>query len=140
MVRTKKMSLEEQLARRGFDSASVVRTLQDGALEVQANVLHPLPIGGQDPVYAFVPVDLTVAVDKSGEIRVAAGGVPTENCIADATRFVQSLRDQGQVTDESDKNLAATKHEARPAPGVTHQIRRDEKGRRVLQRTRFTVA
>ena len=132
------MSLEEQLAHRGFDSASVVRTLQDGAVEVHANVLHPLPIGGQDPVYAFVPVDLTVAVDKSGEIRVVAGGVPAENCIADATRFVQNLRDQGQVTDESEKNLAATKHEGRPAPGVTHQIRRDKMGRRVLQRTRFT--
>jgi hypothetical protein len=136
----KKMSLEEQLAARGFESASVVRTLPDGTVEVHANVLHPLPIGGQDPVYAFVPVDLTVAVDKKGEIRVVSGGVPTENCIADATRFVQNLRDHGQVADESEKNLAATKHEARPAPGVTHQIRRDEKGRRVLQRTRFTVA
>jgi hypothetical protein len=140
MVRTKKMSLEEQLARRGFDSASVVRTLQDGAVEVHANVLHPLPMGGQDPVYAFVPVDLTVAVDKKGAIRVVAGGVPTESCIADAARFAQSLRDQGQVTDESETNSAAATHEARPAPGVTHQIRRDEKGRRVLQRTRFTAA
>jgi hypothetical protein len=140
MARTKKMSLEEQLAGRGFESASVVRTLHDGAMEVHANVLHPLPIGGQDPVYAFVPVDLTVAVDKKGEIRTITGGVPTEDCIADATRFVQSLRDHGQVTDQSEENLAATKHEARPAPGATHQIRRDEKGRRVLQRTRFTVA
>jgi hypothetical protein len=140
MARTKKMSLEEQLARRGFDSASVVRTLQDGAVEVHANVLHPLPIGGQDPVYAFVPVDLTVAVDKKGGIRTITGGVPTEDCIADATRFVQNLRDHGQVTDESEKNSAAAEHEARPAPGVTHRIRRDEKGRRVLQRTRFTVA
>ncbi|HEY2756018.1 MAG TPA: hypothetical protein VGJ01_09790 [Pseudolabrys sp.] len=134
------MSLEEQLAGRGFESASVVRTLHGGAMEVHANVLHPLPIGGQDPLHAFVPVDLTVAVDKTGAIRVVAGGVPTDDCIAEAARFAQSLRDHGQVADESETNLATTKHEARPAPGVTHQIRRDEKGRRVLQRTRFTVA
>jgi osmotically-inducible protein OsmY len=140
MARTKKMSLEEQLADRGFDSASVVRTHHDGAMEVQANVLHPLPIGGQDPLYAFVPVDLTVTVDKKGGVRTITGGVPTEDCIADATRFAQSLRDHGQVADESETNLAAAEQEARPASGVTHQIRRDEQGRRVLQRTRFSIA
>jgi hypothetical protein len=140
MARTRKMSLEEQLAHRGFESASVARTLHNGAMEVHANVLHPLPIGGQDPVYAPIPVSLTVAPDKKSGIHIVAGGVPTEKSIADATRFVQMLRDNGHVTDESEKDFGASGCRARPAPGVTHQIRRDEKGRRVLQRIRFSAA
>src|ERR1700757_4025476 len=140
MARIRKMSLEEQLAQRGFESLSVARTLPNGAVELRANLLHPLPTDGQDPVYAPVPVSLTVALDKKGGMRIVDGGAPTENSIADATRYLQTLRENGQVTDESENDLAASGRKARPAPGVTHEIRRDKTGRRILQRTRFSLA
>jgi hypothetical protein len=139
MARTKKMSLAQQLAHRGFESASVARTLHDGSMEVQANVLCPLPIGGDDPVFAFVPVTLTVAVDKSGEVRILTGEAPSDDCIADATRFVRTLRDNGQIADDSDNRTGESQREARAAPGVTHEIRRDDRGRRIFQRRRFSA-
>jgi len=108
-------------------------------MEVQANVLCPLPIGGDDPVFAFVPVTLTVAVDKSGEVRILTGEAPSDDCIADATRFVRTLRDNGQIAEYSDSRTGESQREARAAPGVTHEIRRDDRGRRIFQRRRFSA-
>jgi hypothetical protein len=108
-------------------------------MEVQANKLHPLPIGGQDPVYAQVPVSLTVELDKDGVIQRLKGSEPTEKSIAAAVRYVQTVRDNGQLVDLSEKGSGEMANKSGFVQGATHEIRRDEKRRRVFQRTRFSV-
>lgn len=129
-------SLDDQLALRGFDAASIVHKLSGGKLEMSANRLHPLPGGGSDPVYASVPVSFTVTLDKNGVIKEVAGGTPTQNSIDEASRYLKMLQDTGQIRDDSEKG-SSTAGAQGFASGVTHEIRRDEKGRRLLQRLRF---
>jgi hypothetical protein len=51
--------------------------------------------------------------------------------VTDAARYIKTLRDSGQLTSTG---------EQQPARGVTHQIERDEQGRQVLRRKRFSVS
>jgi len=132
----KTSSLGDQLALRGFDAASIVHKLPGGKLEMSANRLHPLPGGGRDPVYASIPVSFTVTLGRNGVIKELAGGVPTQNSIDEASRYLKMLQDTGQIRDDSEKGSSMAGGHGF-ASGVTHEIRRDEKGRRLLQRLRF---
>ena len=132
----KTSSLDDQLALRGFDAASIVHKLPGGKLEMSANRLHPLPGGGHDPVYASIPVNFTVTLDKNGSIKELAGGLPTQDSIDEASRYLKMLQDTGQIRDDSEKG-SSTPSAHGFASAVTHEIRRDEKGRRLLQRVRF---
>jgi len=132
----KTSSLDDQLAQRGFDSASIARKLPGGKLEMSANRLHSLPGGGDDPVYASIPVSFTVTLDKNGSIKELAGGLPTQNSIDEASRYLKMLQDTGQIRDDSEKG-SSTSGAYGFTSGVTHEVRRDEKGRRVLRRMRF---
>jgi hypothetical protein len=132
----KTSSLDDQLASRGFDAASILRKLPGGKLEISANRLHPLPGGGDDPVYASIPVNFTVTLDKNGVIKELAGGAATQNSVDEASRYLKMLQDTGQIRDDSKKE-SSTPSAHGFASGVTHEIRRDEKGRRLLQRVRF---
>jgi hypothetical protein len=131
MPRIKQKALTAELAKRGFESISVKRELPDGRVEVEANKLHPVPVEGGETIYAPVPVCFSVALDAGGRVKSIAGGNPSPAAVADAARYIKTLRDSGQ--------LAATGERA-PAPGVTHQIERDAQGRHVLRRKRFSIS
>jgi hypothetical protein len=131
MPRMKEKALTAELAKRGFESISVKREHPDGRVEVEANKLHPVPVEGGETIYAPVPVSFSVALDAGGRVKSIDGGNPSPAAVADAARYIKTLRDSGQL---------AASGERAPAPGVTHQIERDAQGRDVLRRKRFWIS
>ena len=131
MPRIKEKALTAELAKRGFESISVKREHPDGRVEVEANKLHPVPVEGGEAIYAPVPVSFSVALDAGGRGKSIDGGNPSPAAVADAARYIKTLRDSGQL---------AAAGERAPAPGVTHQIERDAQGRHVLRRKRFWIS
>src|SRR5262245_22343726 len=94
-------SLEAQLAERGFESVSVTGPMAAGEVRVEATTLHRLPTTGGEPVYAPIPVSLSVKLDKSGLIKSIEGGTPSEKAVKEAAHFLNGLRERGQVADET---------------------------------------
>jgi len=131
MPRINQQALKTELAKRGFESISVKREHPDGRVEVEANKLHPVPVEGGETIYAPVPVSFSVALDAGGRVKSIDGGNPSPAAVADAARYIKTLRDSGQL---------AAAGERAPAPGVTHQIERDAQGRDVLRRKRFWIS
>jgi hypothetical protein len=126
----KEKALTAELAKRGFESISVKREHPDGRVEVDANKLHPVHDEGGEAVYAPVPVSLSVELDGRGKVKSIAGDTPKPAAVADAARYMKTLRDSGQL---------AIAGEGTPARGATHQIERDAQGRQVLRRKRFSI-
>jgi hypothetical protein len=56
---------------------------------------------------------------------------PDPAAVADAARYIKTLRDSGRL---------AAPGQREPVSGVTHQIKRDEQGRQVLRRKRFSIS
>jgi len=119
-----------ELAKHGFESVAVKRELPDGRLELEANKLHPVHVEGGETIYAPIPVSLSVALDTRGGVKSIDGGTPNPAAVADAARYVKTLRESGQL---------AAAGEQQPAFGPTHQIERDAQGRQVLRRKRFSI-
>jgi hypothetical protein len=130
MPRINQRALTAELAKRGFESISVKREHPDGRVEIEANRLHPVHVEEGEMIYAPVPVSFSVALDAGGRVKSIEGGDPSPAAVADAGRYIKTLRDSGQL---------AAAGEQRQAHGVTHQIERDEHGRQVLRRKRFTT-
>ena len=86
---------------------------------------------GGESIYAPIPVSLFVELDARGRVKSIDGGTPNPAAVADATRYIQTLRDSGQL---------AGAGEQQPASGLTHQIECDAQGRQVLRRKRFTTS
>src|SRR5262245_42987450 len=119
MPRINQQALKTELAKRGFESVSIKRELPGGRIEVEANN------------YAPVPVAFSVTVDAGGRVKSIEGDSPSPAGVADAGRYVKTLRESGQL---------AAAGEGAPARGVTHQIERDAQGRHVLRRKRFSIS
>jgi hypothetical protein len=129
MPRIEEKALKTELAKHGFESVAVKRELPDGRLEVEANKLHPVQVGGET-IYAPIPVSLSVTLDTRGGVKSIEGGTPNPAAAADAARYVKTLRESGQLAAAGEQQLAS---------GSTHQIERDEQGRQVLRRKRFSI-
>ena len=130
MPRINQQALKTELAKRGFESISIKRELPGGRVEVDANKLHPVHDEGGEAIYAPVPVSLSVELDGRGKVKSIAGDTPQPAAVADARRYMKTLRDSGQ--------LAVTGGTS--ARGATHQIERDAQGRQVLRRKRFSIS
>jgi hypothetical protein len=74
---------------------------------------------------------LSVELDARGRVKSIADDTPTPAAVTDAARYIKTLRDSGQLTSAGEQQSAA---------GVTHQIERDEQGRQVLRRKRFSIS
>ena len=131
MPRIKQQALKAELAKRGFESISIKRELPGGRIEVEANKLHPVHVEGGETIYAPVPVSFSVALDAGGRVKSIEGDNPSPAGVTDAARYLKTLRDSGQL---------APAGERQPAPRPTHQIERDEQGRQVLRRKRFSIS
>ena len=131
MPRINEQALKTEPDKRGFESISIKRELPGGRVEVEANKLHPVHDDGGEAIYAPVPVSFSVALDAGGRVKSIDGGDPSPAAVADAARYITTLRDSGQL---------AAAGEGAPARGVTHQIERDEQGRQVLRRKRFSIS
>jgi hypothetical protein len=131
MPRIKQQTLKRELSKRGFESASIKRELPGGRVEVDANKLHPVHVEGGEAIYAPIPVSLSVELDARGRVRSITGDTPNPAAVADAARYLKTLRDSGQVSSAG---------EQQPAPRPTHRIERDEQGRLVLRRKRFSIS
>jgi hypothetical protein len=130
MPSIKDEALKMELARHGFESVSVKRELPDGRVEVEANKLHPVQVEGGETIYAPIPVSLSVALDARGGVKSIDGGTPNPAAISDAARYGKTLRESGQL---------AAAGEQQPASAPTHHLERDEQGRQVLRRKRFSI-
>jgi hypothetical protein len=131
MPRINEQALKKELAKRGFESVSIKRELPGGRVEVEANKFYPVHVEGGEAIYAPIPVSLSVELDARGRVKSIDGDTPDPGAVADAVRYIKSLRDSGQL---------ASTGEQQPAAGVTHQIERDEQGRHVLRRKRFSIS
>jgi len=130
MPRIKQQALKTELAKRGFESVSVKRELAGGRVEVEANKLHPVHVEAGEAVYAPIPMSLSVELDARGRVKSIAGDTPSPAAVADAARYLKTLRESGQVGSAAE----------RPAAGPTHRMERDEQGRLVLRRKRFSIS
>src|SRR5262249_57485163 len=83
-----------------------------------------------ESIYAPVPVSLSVALDPRGGIKSIDGDPPDPAAVADAARYIKALRDSGQL---------AAPGALESMPGFTHRIERDDQGRQVLRRKRFST-
>ena len=131
MPRINQQALKTELAKRGFESISIKRELPGGRVKVDANKLHPVHDEGGEAVYAPVPVSLSVELDGRGKVKSIAGDTPKPAAVADAARYMKTLRDSGQL---------ASAGGGTPARRATHQIERDSQGRQVLRRKRFSIS
>src|SRR5262249_11419576 len=66
-----------------------------------------------------------------GRVKSIDGGTPDPAAVADAARYVKTLRDRGQL---------AAAGEQPPATGLTHQIERGAQGRQVLRREPVSIS
>jgi hypothetical protein len=130
MPRINEQALKKELAKRGFESVSIKRELPGRRVKVDANKLYPVQVEGGEAIYAPVPVTLSVELDARGHIKSIDRDSPDPAAVADAARYIKTLRDSGQL---------ASAGEREPASGFTHRIERDEQGRQVLRRKRFSI-
>src|SRR6266511_3581455 len=131
MPRINEQALKKELAKRGFESISIKRELPGGRAEVEANKLYPVHVEGGETIYAPIPVTLSAELDAPSRVKSIEGDTPNPAAVADAARYIKTLRDSGQL---------AGPGERQPASGLTHQIERDEQGRQVLRRKRFSIS
>jgi hypothetical protein len=128
MPRIKDQALKKELAKCGFESISIKRELPGGRVALEANKLYPVHVEGGEAIYAPVPVSFSVELDARGRVKSIDGDTPNPAAVADAARYIKTLRDSGQL---------APPGEREPISDATHRIERDEQGRQVLRRKRF---
>ena len=128
MPRIKEQALKAELAKRGFESVSIKHELPGGRIQVEANKLYPVHVEAGESIHAPVPVSLSVELDTRGRVKSITGDTPTPAAVTDAARYIKTLRDSGQLTSTGEQQSAA---------GV---IERDDQGRRVLRRKRFSIS
>lgn len=130
--------LLKDLGARGFESMTIEQAQADGRVKVSANKLHPLS-SDKDPVYAPVPVALSVNVDAKGHVAGITGDTPDPASVAAAVHQMNALRETGQLEDTTAPRASAAVAAAAAAAHPTHGITRDDKGRRVMRRRRFSA-
>ena len=121
MPRIKEQALKADLAKRGFESVSIKRELPGGRIQVEANKLSPVHVEAGESIYDA----------RQARPITTPGDTPTPAAVTDAARYIKTLRDSGQLTSTGEQQSTA---------GVTHQIERDEQGRQVLRRKRFSIS
>ena len=143
MPRIKEQALKADLAKRGFESVSIKRELPGGRIQVEANKLTPCmsrrASRSTRPSRCRYRLSLTRAVVSSRPAALQrlfldarqAGDTPNPAAVTEAARYIKTLRDSGQLTSTGEQQSTG---------GVTHQIERDEQGRQVLRRKRFSIS
>jgi len=106
MPRINQQALKTELAKRGFESVSIKRELPGGRIEVEANKLHPVHVEGGETIYAPVPVSLSVAIDTRGRVKSIEGDSPSPAGVADAARYIKTLRESGQDAGTGARRIA----------------------------------
>ncbi len=117
-----------KVAKPGKPGAEIMRSSAASTHETHTHELRPVEAG--ESIYAPVPVSLSVALDPRGRIKSIDGDTPDPAAIADAARYIKTLRESRQL---------AAPGEQESTPGFTHRIERDEQGRQVLRRKRFST-
>ena len=110
MARIVEKVLKAELAKHGFELVSVKRELPGGRVEVEANKLHPVYVEGGELIYAPIPVLLSVEIDARGRIKAISGDTPNPAAVADAVRYIKTLRDTGQLAAAGNQQPAAGTH------------------------------
>ena len=103
-----------------------------GRITGRGRKLHPVgsvPGSGKEGLHVLLPVEVEVEMDDEGRVQGARAGEPEPEVVSDAAAYVESL--------EANRQIA---HDPGPLPpGATHQVEKDEEGRSVLKRRRFSA-
>src|SRR5260370_11114613 len=124
MTRIEEKALKTELAKHGFESVAVKGEPPDGRIEVDANKLHPVHFEGGETIYAPIPVSLSVALDTRGGVKSIEGGTPNPAAVADAARYVKTLRESRHLAAAGEPQLAyGPTHHIEPGDHVRHILR-----------------
>ncbi len=98
-----------------------------------AKKLFPVPLkkrrGATETIDVPFTVQVDISFDKQGKIRGVKTDQPTAEAIAESADYVETLEANKQITHG----------EGSPKGNETHELKTDEKGRKVLMRKRFTA-
>jgi hypothetical protein len=90
----------------------------------------PLELGNQQETIAIpFPVDVEISLDKQGMLRSVTYDDPDPEAVAESALFVKTLAANKQIS-QGGGSLKGNE---------THELRLDQKGRKVLQRRRYTA-
>jgi len=109
----------------------VVTRVEPRRIVARAGAWEALPGGGRVPrdVHVKLPVEVTVNLDDQGRVASVTMEAPAPDALAEAESYAERLFARGEVSEASP-----------PAPGTTHVLQADERGRLLLRRARFSGA
>ena len=97
-------------------------------IEGRGKKLFPVKLKGDSIAVPF-PVNVKISLDKDGRIRDVSSDQPDPEALAESAHYLKTLEANKQI---SRGNKALQGNE-------THELKADEKGRKVLTRRRFTA-
>src|SRR5215467_3481316 len=92
-----------------------------------------LPKAAGEPGITVPPKSASRALSLESAMSMPTSSTQcmSRRAVTDAARYIKTLGDSGQLTSTGEQRSSA---------GVTHQIERDEQGRQVLRRKRFSIS
>ena len=127
------LALQLRLAA-GFDTelVNISDSKESGVIEGRAKKLFPVSLevrGAKETVELPFPVNVKINLDDDGRIRDVSSDQPDPEALAESKHFLKTLEANKQISRD-----AKTKR-----GDETHELKVDEKGRKVLSRRRFTA-
>ena len=105
-----------------------------GALHGLAKKLFPISLemrgGSTETIEVPFTVNVEISFDKQGRIRGVTSDKPTAEALEESAHFVETLQANNQIS----YGKQALKGRE------THELKTDEKGRKLLTRKRFTAS
>lgn len=118
--------------RKDLELLTLERIGTGGVFRATANELYRVSdpeLGKMDGVFVPQPVQVELTLDQQGRVAECKVCSSNQSDREEASYLVRSLVSHHQVAEATDY----------PAPGVTHAVETDAKGRRILTRKRFSA-
>lgn len=115
-----------------MESLTIGEIKKTGVIEGRAKKLFPVTLdvrGTQETVELPFPVNVEISLDEEGRVRDISSDQPDPEALAESEHFLKTL--------EANKQLSRDTKAKRG--DETHELKVDEKGRKVLSRRRFTA-
>lgn len=128
-----RLALQVRLAG-AFDMelVSISDSRETGVIEGRAKKLFPVNLkarGMKETVELPFPVNVKISLDEDGKIRDVTSDEPDPEALAESEHYLKTLEANKQISRETKTKRG----------DETHELKVDEKGRKVLTRRRFTA-
>lgn len=128
-----RLALQLRLANAFDMELATISESKPKVIHATAKKLFPVELklrGVQETIDLPFPVNVEIELDKDGRIRDVSSDEPDPEAVAESETFVRTLEANKQIS-----------HGEKPLQGnETHELKTDEKGRKVLRRRRFTAS